>query len=180
MSKRWNLFLVIAVITVGLDLGSKYWARHSLPTQPAACAVPDDFKVGRCTGVPTAVIDGFWEWRLAFNKGAAFSMFHSADGGRWLLTGIGLLAVLAMLWMVHKARPEQRLLIASLAMVAGGAIGNLADRVYFGVVTDFVLWRYKHHEWPVFNIADVALVIGVGLLVIDAWREAKATRVAAA
>lgn len=179
MSKRWKIFLIIATITIGLDLGSKYWARHSLPTRPAACEVPEDFKTGACTGVPTPVIEGFWEWRLAFNKGAAFSMLHSADAGRWVLTGIGIVAVMAMFWMVHKSRPEQQFLVASLAMVAGGAIGNLADRVYFGVVTDFVLWRYKHHEWPVFNVADVALVIGVGLLVIDAWREAKASRAAA-
>ena len=58
-------------------------------------------------------------------------------------------------------------------MVAGGAIGNLIDRIYYGVVTDFVLWRYDTHEWPVFNVADVVLVVGVGLMFIDIQKESK-------
>lgn len=180
MTKRWTLFVIIAAVTLALDLGTKYWARHNLATNPPTCDVPEDFRTGRCTGVPEPVVDGFWEWRLAFNKGAAFSFLHAAEAGRWILTGIGIVAVFGMLWMVHKARAHQRLLVTALAIVAGGAIGNLADRIYFGMVTDFVLWRYKEHEWPVFNVADVALVVGVGLLLIDAWREAKVARAAAA
>ncbi|MCA9673791.1 MAG: signal peptidase II, partial [Myxococcales bacterium] len=60
--------------------------------------------------------------------------------------------------------------------VAGGAIGNLVDRVYFGVVTDFVLWHYHAKEWPVFNVADVALVVGVGLMFLDIFRESRLER----
>jgi signal peptidase II len=61
----------------------------------------------------------------------------------------------------------------ALALVAGGAVGNLIDRIYFGVVTDFVLWHYQTHEWPVFNVADIVLVVGVGLMFIDIQKEGR-------
>ena len=93
-----------------------------------------------------------------------------------MLTIVGLAAVIGMLWMMRKSRPDQKALHWALALVAGGAIGNLIDRIYYGVVTDFVLWKYKSHEWPVFNVADVALVAGVGLMFIDMWREGKLER----
>ena len=78
--------------------------------------------------------------------------------------------------VLHAARsraPISAILHWALALVAGGAVGNLIDRIYFGVVTDFVLWHYKTHEWPVFNVADVVLVIGVGLMFIDIQKEGK-------
>jgi len=90
-----------------------------------------------------------------------------------MLSIVGIAAVGGMIWMLRKARPDQKVLHWALAFVAGGAVGNLIDRIYYGVVTDFVLWRYKTKEWPVFNIADVVLVIGVGLMFIDIQKEGK-------
>src|SRR5262249_41447443 len=75
--------------------------------------------------------------------------------------------------MMRKARTDQKILHWALALVAGGAVGNLIDRVYFGVVTDFILWHYHEHEWPVFNVADIVLVVGVGLMFIDIQKENK-------
>ena len=75
--------------------------------------------------------------------------------------------------MLKKARNDQKILHWALALVAGGAVGNLIDRIYYGVVTDFVLWHYKSHEWPVFNVADIVLVVGVGLMFIDIQKEGK-------
>ena len=89
------------------------------------------------------------------------------------LSVVGVAAVIGMVWMLKKARPDQKVLHWALAFVAGGAVGNLIDRIYYGVVTDFVLWHYKTNEWPVFNIADVVLVIGVGLMFIDIQKEGK-------
>jgi len=89
------------------------------------------------------------------------------------LTVVGFIALVAMFVMMRKARDDQKILHWALALVVGGAVGNLIDRIYFGVVTDFVLWRYKTHEWPVFNVADVVLVIGVGLMFIDIQKEGK-------
>jgi signal peptidase II len=119
------------------------------------------------------VVDSYWDWRLSMNPGSAFGLFSSQNGARIGLSVVGVVAVLGMLWMLRKARSDQKILHWALALVAGGAVGNLIDRMYFGVVTDFILWRYKTHEWPVFNVADIVLVIGVGLMFIDIQKESR-------
>ena len=86
---------------------------------------------------------------------------------------VGIAAVVGMVFMLRKSRTDQKVLHWALALVAGGAVGNLIDRIYFGVVTDFILWRYQTHEWPVFNVADIVLVVGVGLMFIDIQKENK-------
>jgi signal peptidase II len=184
MAHRWKLFLVLGLITLVLDQASKWWAREELPVRsphPAVtCEIPEDLVAHRCAPETVTVIDGFWEWRLSFNPGSAFGLFNSADGARVFLSVIGVLAVFGMVWMLRKAREDQRALMWALGLVAGGAVGNVIDRIYYGVVTDFVLWRYQHHEWPVFNIADVALVIGVGLMFVDIWQEGRREKALAA
>jgi signal peptidase II len=173
LSRAWKLFIIVAVITLAADQATKLWARDALPTLPVGCTLPDDVVARKCVGVAVPVIDGFWEWRLSFNPGSAFGLFSSQGGARVFLTIVGIAAVFGMLYMMKKARPDQKYLHWALALVAGGAVGNLVDRIYFGVVTDFVLWRYDTHEWPVFNVADVALVAGVGLMFVDMFREGK-------
>ncbi len=174
MPRRWKLFLLIAMITMVADQATKFWARDALPVHPVGCAIPEAFVEGKCMGVNDPLISGYWDWRLSFNQGSAFGLFHSQGGARVFLSIVGFLALGAMLWMVKKARDDQKWLIWALGLVAGGAVGNLIDRVYYGVVTDFVLWhtpalesgsrmRYEN-EWPVFNVADVALVLGVGIM----------------
>lgn len=179
-SRRWKIFLLVLLVTLVADQASKLWARHALPTHPAPCAIPDDIVARKCIGTPVSFVDGVWEWRLSFNPGSAFGLFHGQTGARVFLSVIGVLAVGAMGWMVKRAHDRQRALLWALGLVAGGAIGNLIDRIYFGVVTDFVLWRYKTHEWPVFNVADVALVVGVGLMFFDVGKEPRAHKAPAA
>jgi signal peptidase II len=82
--------------------------------------------------------------------------------------------------MVHKAEDKQTGFIVALSLMAGGAIGNLIDRIAFGKVTDFVLWKYNDFRWPVFNIADIALSVAVGLFLIVALRDWRAQRQAEA
>jgi signal peptidase II len=119
------------------------------------------------------VIENYWDWRLSMNPGSAFGLFSSQGGARVFLSIVGIVAVGGMIYMLYKSRPDQKVLHWALALVAGGAVGNLIDRIYFGVVTDFILWRYHSKEWPVFNIADVVLVVGVGLMFIDIQKEGK-------
>jgi signal peptidase II len=177
---RYKLFAIIALVTLVADQASKLWARETLPVGrsvngpvDARCAIPDDLVAHKCVGINDPLIDNFWDWRLSFNPGSAFGLFNSASGARVLLSIVGVLAVFGMLWMLKKARDDQKWLIWALGLVAGGAVGNLIDRIYYGVVTDFVLWHYYAKEWPVFNIADVALVIGVGLMFLDIGGESK-------
>lgn len=182
---KWILFSVVGVLSLVADQITKVWAR-GLPTQPENCDVPDAIVSGHCIGAPVPVIDGFWHWRLSMNPGSAFGLFSSQGGARVFLSIVGIVAVFGMIWMLRKARADQRILHWALALVAGGAIGNLIDRIYYGVVTDFVLWhvgdpmpnRPVHamrwqYEWPVFNVADIVLVIGVVLMFIDIQKEGK-------
>jgi signal peptidase II len=161
--RRAVIFAAILAFVVALDQGSKAWAR-TLPVSPAGCDVPADLIAHRCRGVPQPLIDGYWEWELAFNTGAAFSSFR---GSQLVLGALACAALLLLGAMAWRARPEQRLRRIALAMIAGGALGNLIDRVRDGGVTDFVRWRVGEARWPIFNVADAALLVGVALLLLE-------------
>jgi len=180
LDRRWKVFWVVSILSLVADQVTKIWARAELPVHPAGCHIPEDIIARKCGGLPVNVIDGFWEWRLSMNPGSAFGLFGGLGPNvtRIFLSLIGIAAVVGMVIMLKKSRPDQRILHWALALVAGGAVGNLIDRIYFSVVTDFVLWKYKTHEWPVFNIADVVLVVGVGLMFIDIQKENKREKLA--
>jgi signal peptidase II len=146
------------------DQGSKAWARD-LPTHPSGCTL-EKLAARKCVGLPQPVIEGYWEWELAMNDGAAFSNFR---GGQTMLSIIAIGALVLLGWMVVKTKPEEGIKRVALALIAGGALGNLIDRVRDGAVVDFVRWRIGGHSWPIFNIADVALVIGAILLLTEGW-----------
>jgi len=175
LQRKWQIFAIVAILSIVADQATKVWARHSLPvfghgSNNGECVVPEDIGTvpQMCAGKTVTLIDGFWDWRLSMNHGSAFGLFaNSPSAARVLLTLVGIGAVIGMFIMLRKARKDQQILHWGLALVAGGAVGNLIDRTYFGYVTDFVLWHYKTHEWPVFNVADVVLVIGVIFLFID-------------
>lgn len=116
---------------------------------------------------PHAVIPGFLNWTLAFNPGAAFSFLAGEDGWqRWLFTALatGVSAVLAV-WLARTPRRDWRNALP-LALIIGGAIGNLIDRIRFGHVTDFVQVYWGDWSFPAFNVADSAISVGAVLLVL--------------
>jgi signal peptidase II len=181
---KWILFSAVTVLSLVADQASKIWARGSLG--PSDCAAFE--KTG--TGVCHAVVHGYWDWQLSMNPGSAFGLFSGTSFARVLLSVVGIAAVIGMIVMLRKSRADQKILHWALALVAGGAIGNLIDRVRFGVVTDFIHWhlgtiatvkdKFGEHysyawNWPVFNVADIVLVIGVGLMFIDIQSENKRT-----
>jgi lipoprotein signal peptidase len=162
--RRAVLFIGVLVATASFDQGSKAWAR-TLPVPPGCTSA--DLVAQRCAGVPQSVIAGVWDWELAMNPGAAFSSFIGGAGAQIVLSLIAMIALVAIGIAASRTRPEHRMKRAAYAMIAGGALGNLIDRVRDGAVTDFVRWRIHEHRWPIFNVADAALLVGVALLLVD-------------
>ncbi|HWS76127.1 MAG TPA: signal peptidase II [Quisquiliibacterium sp.] len=113
------------------------------------------------------VIDGFFDLTLVYNKGAAFSFLAGAGGWqRWFFIGIGVAAALFILYLLWR-HGSQRLFALGLALILGGAVGNVIDRVLHGHVVDFVLLHWRGLYWPAFNVADSAITVGAVLLVVD-------------
>ena len=174
------MFAVILITTLAVDQASKAWA-HRLPVRPAGCAQPEALLAYLCAGVPQPVIDGYWDWELAYNPGVAFSTFSSLTGRAGMQVILSLVAVLALAGisvLVMRTSPDERGKRAAFALIAGGALGNLVDRLRDGAVTDFVRWRIHEHRWPIFNVADAALLVGVAMLVIDGMRVRRRLRTA--
>ena len=166
------VFAVILIATLLADQGSKAWARH-LPLHPAGCKQPDDLLAVRCIGLPQPVIEGYWDWELAYNPGIAFSAFTTVTGHAGMQVILALIAALALVGitvLAMRTEPDERWKRVAYALVAGGALGNLVDRLHDGAVTDFVRWRINDHRWPIFNVADAALLIGVAILLIEGLR----------
>ncbi len=118
-------------------------------------------------------VTSFFNLVLAHNRGAAFS-FLAAEAGwqRYLFTAIAIAAVVFIIYLL-KRHAGQRLFCWALALILGGALGNLIDRVMYGYVIDFLDFYLPHSQlphWPAFNVADSAIVVGAGLFVIDELR----------
>jgi signal peptidase II len=161
MTVRYLLFAFLLVSSVSCDQGTKIWARSAL-------SETNDIEV----------IHGFWDFHLAQNPGAAFSLLRNLPGRRYLLTGIGI-ALLTMLGMwVRRNVDKGWMPPIALGLIAGGAIGNLWDRIIYGSVTDFILWHWRSLSWPVFNVADALLFIGVALLLIFSAPQQRTARTA--
>ena len=114
---------------------------------------------------------------LTYNTGAAFSFLSQASGWqRWVFVLLALAVSAALIvWMRRLNATVHGLLACGLALIVGGALGNMLDRLAIGRVVDFIHVHWAHAYFPAFNIADSAITIGALLLLIDAWRE---TRVA--
>lgn len=142
--------LAVAALVLLLDQASKWW-------------------VARTFGLGDGVALGPWLNLVRVeNPGAAFSFLAAASGWqRWLFMGFGLIASAVMIALL--ARPQRMLIVVVLGLVLGGALGNVVDRVIWGHVTDFIDVHLGGYHWPAFNIADSALTIGVGLMLLNEW-----------
>ena len=118
---------------------------------------------------PVPVIEPFLNWTLAYNYGAAFSFLADAGGWqKWFFAGLALVMSLFLIVYLVKAPRKAKLLSFGLALVLGGALGNLIDRLLHGHVIDFIHVHYADvWHYPIFNIADIGICIGVALIVID-------------
>ena len=115
----------------------------------------------------------FFSLILTFNAGAAFSLFADADGWqRWFFTAVAIAAATLITWLLKRGGSAPYCL--GLALILGGALGNLWDRLTIGRVVDFLLFHYERWSWPAFNVADSAISLGAALLIIDSFRQRRA------
>ncbi|WP_426960367.1 signal peptidase II [Muricoccus radiodurans] len=153
----WRLGLPVALAALLVDQVTKAWALDALwpPYSPGIVVLP------------------VLNLRLGFNTGVTFGMFAGGPASSvWILSGVALAVVTWLLvWMW---RSTSRLEVPALGLIVGGAIGNVADRLRRGAVTDFLDAHYEGWHWPTFNMADVGIVCGVGMLLLATVRPAAA------
>ena len=143
---RW---LLLSGVVVTLDQISKYVVVEKLANQPPV------------------EVTSFFNLLLVYNRGAAFSFLAGAGGWqREFFTGIALIASAWIIWLLHR-HPRQTLFSLALALVLGGAIGNVIDRLMIGAVVDFLDFHAFGWHWPAFNVADSAITCGAALLIWD-------------
>ena len=142
----------LALLVVVLDQLSKYWVSAS-------------FDYGEARAVT-----GFFNLVLTHNRGAAFSFLATAGGWqRDFFIGIAFVAI-AVIGVLLARHTGNKLFCLSLALILGGAVGNVLDRVAFGYVVDFLDFYVASWHWPAFNLADSAITAGAVLLVVDSFR----------
>lgn len=158
------LFLIaIALLNLAADLGTKYWAEKALQT-PSQIPLPKNIFKTASMGF------GFM---LARNKGGAWGLLHSYEEKfrKPFFIVVSILAILFIVSLYRKLHPSQHALRWGLPLVLGGALGNLVDRIRYGHVIDFIdfygIWGGSTHHWPTFNVADISICIGVGLMAVD-------------
>ena len=145
-------WLALSALVIALDQLSKAWVLRALPEYTDIVVIP-----------------GFWNWFRTYNTGAAFSFL--ANGGGWQIWFFSILAFaisgLLTWWLARTARGDWKTALP-YALIIGGALGNVIDRLIHGHVVDFIKWYIGDHVWPAFNLADAAIVGGaIGLVLFS-------------
>ncbi|MBI5518264.1 MAG: signal peptidase II [Deltaproteobacteria bacterium] len=180
--RDWVFLGVVAVVTAALDLWSKHWAFHNLSRPamrvPPLCSPPPwaptiDYLPQRSGTRVVELLRDHLEFSYAENCGGAWGLLHGAPEllrkPFFMLVTVG-----AMVFIVHLYRTLEKgqgLMRWALPLVLGGAIGNLVDRVRLGYVVDFIHgWARiagRERHWPTFNVADIAITVGIGLMLLE-------------
>lgn len=176
-TKDWVFFAAVSVVSAALDLGTKYWAlarlSRSVRNPPPLCTPPQGmshYLPQRAATEPLVIIRNYLDLSYAENCGGAWGLLHGASESLrkpfFLLVSIGAVAFIVHLYRTLER--GQKLMKWALPLVLGGAFGNLWDRIFHGYVVDFIHahWQGRHH-WPTFNVADIAISVGIGLMVLE-------------
>jgi signal peptidase II len=148
---RWSRWLWLSLAVIVLDLATKQ-------------TILAMFRPGE-----EKVVLPFFSLVLAFNRGAAFSFLADASGWqRWFFTAVAIVASVVIVWLLRKG--GSRWFCMGLALILGGALGNVWDRLTTGQVVDFLLFHWRGWSYPAFNVADSAITIGALLLIADSFR----------
>lgn len=151
---RW---VILSIIVIVIDLGTKYLASHNLTY-----------------GQPVEILP-FFNLTLLHNYGAAFS-FLSNSNTTWqviVLSGIALIVAIVILVWLARLPKNKNLTACALSLILGGALGNVYDRMIHGYVVDFLDFHINNYHWPAFNIADSAICIGAVILILMSFKSKK-------
>ena len=149
----------LAVVVIILDQLSKYIASASLEMHQPIAVMP------------------MFNWTLMHNPGAAFSFLADAGGWqRWFFAVIAVVVSIVIVFWIKRLEQHEKWQAIALALILGGALGNVIDRIWLGYVVDFIQVYYQQWYWPAFNIADSAISIGVVMIIIDSVREYRAEK----
>lgn len=153
------VWLIVSLGAVAMDQVSKTWIMTHFALHESVTLLP--------------VLDIIY----ARNTGAAFSLLHDAGGWqRWFFTVLALgVSTGIVMWLRKLDARAQALMAAGLALVLGGALGNVIDRLMFGYVVDFIAVHWDSHYFPAFNVADSCITVGAVLLVLDSLRNGPKT-----
>ncbi len=165
----WGLLGWVAAVSLVADLGTKAWAHAALAGWDGVRRNPKKW----------VLIDGFFAFTFAQNPGGAWSFLRGWPDGvrRPFFLFVSASASVLLVAVYRRLHATQRSLAVGLALALGGALGNLVDRMRYGWVIDFidvyVPWGGRDRHWPTFNVADIAIVVGVVLMVREAARAAR-------
>ncbi len=155
MRLRYLVFFAISFFILGLDLFTKKMALENLTSSSSVEIIP-----------------GFFNLVLVFNSGAAFGFLNN-PGTTWQTWLFLIVTLLAMGLIIHLIRTiaRDRFSFLGLAFIMGGALGNLLDRLRYQAVVDFLDFYVGDWHWPAFNVADIAICVGAGLVILSFWKK---------
>lgn len=151
MSRKAILFATTAGLVLVLDQATKAWVQASFRLYESV-----------------TVVKGLFHLTYVRNPGAAFGLFsrYGEDFRRPFFLAVTILALAAILLVVRRLPPGRPWTVGALALIFGGALGNMVDRLRWGAVVDFLDVFWRTHHWPAFNVADSAITVGVTILVL--------------
>ncbi len=160
MRVRYLAFFAISFFILGLDLFTKRMALENLANSS-----------------PAEIIPGFFNLVLVFNSGAAFGILNNADTTwqTWLFLIVTFLAIILIIHLL-RTMVKDKFSFLGLAFIMGGALGNMLDRLRYQAVVDFLDFYVGSWHWPAFNVADIAICVGAGLVMISLWKKPDRTK----
>jgi signal peptidase II len=176
---RYIFLAGLSLALVAADQGTKWWAATALATRVVersrpACHEDDGpferrVRYYRDPSRDIHVIDGHFTLLYVENCAGAFGILRDQEESvrRPFFLAVTVAAVVFIVLLFRRLREDQKLLMVALPFVLGGAVGNLVDRIHLRYVIDFVDWYHGTYHWPTFNVADAAIVVGVGLILLD-------------
>lgn len=155
-TKKVAAFFVLAFIGIIIDQVTKWWFNINLEPY----------------GQGITVIPDFLSWRLAYNYGAAFSFLADHSGWqRWFFIVVAIITAIVLAVLIIRRKSHERILPYGLALILSGAIGNVIDRIWHGKVIDFISVNFGSYYFPIFNIADICVSVGAGLVILSSFVE---------